>query len=95
MLLYVGFVLFRLLYSRVSLVLSILLHAFSRHNEREADRFAVRTTGHAEAFAEALKRLSRDNLSNLTPHPFSVFLHYGHPPVLERVRRVRAAMQDE
>lgn len=87
--LYVGFVLFGLLYSPVKLVLSLLINAFSRHNEREADRFAVQTTGRPEDLAEALKKLSRDNLSNLTPHPFTVFLEYSHPPVLERVRSLR------
>ena len=85
--LYAGFVLFGLLYSPVKLVLSVLFNAFSRHNEREADQFALDTTDSPEEFAEALKKLSRDNLSNLTPHPLTVFLHYSHPPVLERVRR--------
>ncbi|MFP4029625.1 MAG: M48 family metallopeptidase [Candidatus Brocadiia bacterium] len=87
--LYAGFMLFGLLYSPVSLILSVLLNAFSRHNEREADRFAVETSGRADAFAHALKKLSRDNLTNLTPHPFTVFLNYGHPPVLERIRSMR------
>jgi STE24 endopeptidase len=87
---YAGFVFFGLLYSPIELVLSILLNAFSRHNEREADIFAVETTGRPEEFADALKKLSRDNLSNLTPHPFTVLLHYSHPPVLWRVRAMRS-----
>ena len=39
---------------------------------------------------QALKRLSSDNLSNLTPHPVTVFLEYSHPPLLARIRAIRA-----
>jgi len=35
------------------------------------------------------EKLSVDNLSNLTPHPFTVFLTYSHPPVLERIRAIK------
>jgi STE24 endopeptidase len=35
--------------------------------------------------------MSKDNLSNLTPHPFYVFLNYSHPPLLERVRSLESA----
>ena len=42
------------------------------------------------AMADALRKLSRDNLSNLTPHPFYVFLNYSHPPVAERVEELGA-----
>ncbi|MFW6044353.1 MAG: M48 family metallopeptidase [Planctomycetota bacterium] len=87
--LYAGFVLFGLLYSPVKMVLSVLYNAFSRRNEFEADRFAAETTGRPDKLAEALKKLSRDNLGNLTPHPLAVFLHYSHPPVLERVRQLQ------
>jgi len=38
---------------------------------------------------QALKKLSKDNLSNLTPHPFYVFLNYSHPPVLRRIKAIR------
>ena len=37
---------------------------------------------------DALKKLSIHNLSNLTPHPFYVFLNYSHPPVLERIQAI-------
>jgi len=64
----------------------VLLHAWSRHNEREADRFAVETTGAGDALARGLRRLSVDGLSNPTPHPLYVLLHYSHPPLTERLR---------
>lgn len=85
---YAGFVFFSMLYAPIELVLSLFLNAYMRKNEREADRFAVVTTDRREAFARALKKLSRDNLANLTPHPLCVILHYSHPPVLERIRNI-------
>lgn len=83
---HVGLVLFSLLYSPVELLLSLGLNALSRRDERAADRFAVATTGDGRALASALRRLAVENLSNLTPHPFWVFLTYSHPPVVERIR---------
>jgi STE24 endopeptidase len=84
-------VLFGLVLAPVELALSILLHAWSRHNEREADRFAAETTRDGAALARGLKRLSADSLANLTPHPLSVWLEYSHPPVLERIRALEPA----
>lgn len=88
---YASLVFFGFLYTPVSLLLSIFSNAVARRHEYEADNFAVATTGKAEAMIAALKKLSIDNLSNLTPHPFQVALAYSHPPVLERTRRIRAA----
>jgi STE24 endopeptidase len=79
-------VVYALLLGPLELVLSVLLHAWSRHNEREADRFAVETTGAGDALARGLRRLSVDGLSNPTPHPLYVVLHYSHPPLTERLR---------
>jgi STE24 endopeptidase len=61
----------------------------SRRHEYEADEFAVRSYGKAEEFILALKKLTVDNLSNLTPHPLKVFLQYSHPPVLKRIEAIR------
>ncbi len=62
----------------------------SRRHEREADRYAVKLTGNAEAMASALVKLSRENLSNLHPHPLYAKFYYSHPPVVERIRRIRS-----
>jgi STE24 endopeptidase len=86
---YAGLVFFGLLYSPIELVLSPLLNALSRKHEVEADAFAVQTTNAPDHFISALKNLSRDNLTHLLPHPFYVFLHYSHPPVLQRIRKIR------
>ena len=86
---YAGLVFFGMLYTPVEMALSLVLNAVSRRNERQADAFAAETTGSGEALADALKRLSLENLSNLTPHPVVVLLEYSHPPVLERIRSLR------
>lgn len=86
---YAGLLFFGLLYTPVEMVLSVALHLFSRRNEYAADRFAVRTAGEPESLVEALKKLSANNLSNLTPHPFYVFLNYSHPTLLQRIKAIR------
>ncbi|MCX7046144.1 MAG: M48 family metallopeptidase [Candidatus Sumerlaeota bacterium] len=65
--------------------LTPLVSALSRRYEYQADRFAARTLGNAGELAEALLSLSRDNLSNLTPHPLYSFFHYTHPALSERL----------
>lgn len=62
---------------------------FSRRHEREADRAAVELSRDPEAFSRALVKLSKDNLSNLYPHPLYAAFYYSHPPVVERVREIR------
>jgi STE24 endopeptidase len=76
---------FGLLYTPVSILTGILMHSLSRKNEFEADDFAKKTSS-GSALVSALKKLSADNLSNLTPHPAYVFVHYSHPPLVERLR---------
>jgi STE24 endopeptidase len=86
---YAGLLFFGLLYTPVEMVLSVALHILSRRNEYEADRFATQTTGEPGSLVEALKKLHSDNLSNLTPHPFYVFLNYSHPTLLQRVQAIQ------
>ena len=88
---YAGLVFFGLLYAPIQFILSIGMHAFFRRLEYEADRFAVETIDRPQVMVQALKKVSVRNLSNLTPHPFYVFLNYSHPPVLERIQAVRSA----
>jgi STE24 endopeptidase len=86
---HVGLVLFELLLSPVSALLTIAMTMESRSNEFEADRYSIETYGDSEAMVSALKKLSKSNLDNLTPHPLKVFLDYTHPPILERIRAIR------
>lgn len=87
---YAGIIFFGFLYSPISLVLSVISSIMSRRHEFEADKYAVTTYKKPEAMIKALKKLSVDNLSNLTPHPLKVFLEYSHPPVIERIKTIKA-----
>jgi STE24 endopeptidase len=69
--------------------LTPLGNAISRRFEREADRFACELTGNKEDMVSTLVTLSKDNLSNLHPHPFYVSFYYSHPPVVQRIRDLK------
>jgi STE24 endopeptidase len=60
---------------------------YSRRNEFEADAYAKQTYS-GNALANALKKLSVDSLSNLFPHPWYVFFHYSHPPLMKRLKAI-------
>ncbi|MDA3792725.1 MAG: M48 family metallopeptidase [Elusimicrobia bacterium] len=85
---YAGLFFFSFLYGPVDTLFSIGTNYLSRKHEYEADRYAVENYGRREYFIEALKKLSVDNLSNLTPHPAAVVTRYSHPPVLNRINRL-------
>lgn len=78
---------FTILFSPISAITGLFMNIYSRKNEFEADAYA-RETYNGKALAEALKKLSVDNLSNLYPHPAYVFFHYSHPPLLQRLERM-------
>ena len=61
----------------------------SRKLEREADDFALRLLPSGEPLARSLKRLAADNLANLNPHPFYAWFYYSHPPLVERILRLK------
>ncbi len=82
---------FAILYTPVSRILGLFSNALSRKNEFEADEYAV-TTYAGQPLIDGLKKLSSDHLSNLTPHPAYVFVHYSHPPLLERIRAMQQKM---
>ena len=86
---YCSLLFFTLLFKPISKILSVLMNILSRKNEFEADAYAANVTGNADSLITALKKLSADNLSNLTPHPFYVFMHYSHPPVSKRIVELR------
>jgi STE24 endopeptidase len=76
---------FGILYSPISHILGLLGNVLSRKNEYEADAYAKETYV-GEPLVTALKKMSSDHLSNLTPHPAYVFVHYSHPTLLQRVK---------
>ena len=62
----------------------------SRRYERQADKMANDLVGTSEPMINALKRLAKDNLSNLHPHPLYVWFYYSHPPLLERIAYLKS-----
>jgi STE24 endopeptidase len=86
---YAGLVLFSFLYRPISWIFSIGTNYMSRCFEASADAFSIDTYKNPEAMISALKRLSADNLANLTPHPLKVNLSYSHPPILARIEAIR------
>ena len=85
---HIGLIAFGILYSPLSSVIGIGMNLFSRKNEYEADAFAVQNYD-GTPLASALKKLSVKNLSNLRPHPAYVFVHYSHPPLLQRLKALK------
>ena len=86
---YAALIFFGFLYTPISMFLSVLQNIISRKHEYEADKYSVTTYKNPEAMIEALKKLSVDNLSNLTPHKMKVFMEYSHPTVLDRIKAIR------
>jgi STE24 endopeptidase len=84
---HLGLIAFGILYSPLSLLIGMFSNYISRSNEFEADKF-VRENFKPEMLAEALKKLSVKNLSNMMPHPAYVFFHYSHPPLLRRLEKL-------
>jgi STE24 endopeptidase len=85
---HIGLIAFGLLYAPISTVTGIIMSYLSRKFEYQADEYASRTYD-SLPLINALKKLSKTSLSNLTPHPAYVFFHYSHPSLRQRV----AAMQ--
>jgi len=83
-----GLVLFSLFAGHFTFFAGAFTNHLSRKYEYEADRFSVDVVGDAPSMASSLAALSRENLSNLTPHPWYSFYHYTHPTTLERIRAI-------
>ena len=88
---HIALVVFSMLYSPISLITTPLMNIFSRKNEYEADAYARKTYA-GEYLVSGLKKMSINHLSNLQPHPWYVFFHYSHPPLLSRMEALEGAM---
>lgn len=87
---YAGLFLVGIMWEPVSFFLGPAGMALSRRFEREADLYSLGITKDSGPLVQALKKMARDNLSNLQPHPLYVWLNYSHPPLLERIRDLEA-----
>ena len=63
------------------------MNAYSRYAEYRADQQAVKE-GYGEALIGGLKKLARENFSNLAPSPALVVLEYSHPPLAQRIEAI-------
>ena len=84
---HIGLIVFSILYTPISEIFSLIFNLFSRKFEYQADEYAKKTFD-GKYLIEALKTLSKDSLSNLTPHPKYVWWHYSHPTLFERITRL-------
>ena len=84
---HIGLITFSILYTPISELFSLIFNVFSRKFEYQADEYA-KNTFDGKHLLEALKTLSKDSLSNLTPHPKYVWWHYSHPTLFERITRL-------
>ena len=84
---HIGLIAFGVLYAPLSELTGLLMNALSRKFEYQADAYAKMTYSGTHLIG-ALKKLSRNSMSNLTPHPAYVFVHYSHPTLLQRMTRI-------
>jgi STE24 endopeptidase len=84
---HIGLIAFGILYSPISEVTGLMMNYISRVFEYQADNFDKETFAE-KSLITSLKKLSKNSLSNLTPHPGYVFMHYSHPTLLERINNL-------
>ena len=87
---YAGLFLVGVLWEPLGFFLSPIGMAISRKYEREADNYSLKLLKTADPLINALKKIAKENLSNLRPHPLYVWFNYSHPPLLERIERLAA-----
>ena len=84
---HIGIIAFGILYSPISEITGLLMNLLSRKFEYQADDYA-KTNYDGKPLTSALKKLSKNSLSNLTPHPTYVFMHYSHPSLAQRIENL-------
>lgn len=78
----------------ISTVLSLLLmpalNAYSRFNERQADRYAFESITSVAPFISSMNRLAEQNLAERTPSKWVEWLFHSHPAISKRVAAAEA-----
>lgn len=82
---YVGLFLLSALFKPISFFFTPFMSVISRKFEVEADTYSNQLTGSTKHLSSALKRLAKDNLANLYPHPLYAWFYYSHPPLIDRI----------
>jgi len=85
---HIGLIVFGILYSPITLLIGLFMNLISRKNEFAADRYAA-SYGFSDDLINGLKKLSRNNLSNLNPHPLYTFFYYSHPTLFQRINALK------
>lgn len=85
---HIGLIAFAVLFSPISEITGLFMNQLSRKFEYQADDYAEKTYS-AEPLIAGLKKLNKNSLSNLTPHPAYVFVHYSHPTLLKRIQNLK------
>lgn len=85
---HIGMIAFGMLYSPISQITGFFMNSLSRKFEYQADNYA-KNTHNSDDLISSLKKLSKNSLSNLTPHPSYVWFHYSHPSLLQRIKNLK------
>jgi len=85
---HIGMIAFGLLYSPISQITGLFMNSLSRKFEYQADNYA-KETHNSDDLISSLKKLSKNSLSNLTPHAWYVWFHYSHPSLLQRIKNLK------
>lgn len=75
--------------SIVTQLIMIPFNAMSCRFERRADSLAYEL-GYGDELISALRKLCKDSLSDMNPHPIVVQLTYNHPPLHERIELIES-----
>ena len=78
-----------LILSAYGLLTSPIDHAISRWRENMADDYALTSTNKSEAFVSAFTRLANQNLGEIDPEKWVIFMFYSHPPLGERIEKAK------
>lgn len=78
----------------LSTAMGIVGNYISRKHEYQADAFAAKE-GYGQVLISALKRLSKESLSGVNPHPAMVILNYSHPTLSQRIDAIRKCQNDK
>ncbi|MBO4717542.1 MAG: M48 family metalloprotease, partial [Spirochaetales bacterium] len=81
-------------FALIAPLFSLIICAISRRAEYRADRQAV-SEGYGDSLVSALKKLARQNFSDLAPSPVVVKLEYSHPTLSQRIDAINAAKKNK
>ena len=79
-----------LIFTLLSFLLMPALNAFSRYNERQADRYAFESIASVAPFVSSMNKLAEQNLAERTPSRWVEWWFHSHPAIARRVAAAAA-----